>query len=93
MHGEIHQARRAPGDLQKALSEYDRLFTMLQELAGSDTLVIPSVGPMFGTMMDQAAIGVPPDVPTATNRPAAQVTSSNLPPMGTPCQLIPSGEY
>src|SRR5438105_408640 len=39
-----------------ALSEYDALLAMLEKLAGPDTLVIPSVGPMFGMMMDQAKI-------------------------------------
>ncbi|MCH2203774.1 MAG: dihydrodipicolinate synthase family protein [Fuerstiella sp.] len=38
------------------LSEYAELLEMLQTTAASDTLVIPSVGPAWGTMMDQAAI-------------------------------------
>ena len=33
------------------LSEYDQTLAMLEELAGPDTLVIPSAGPAFGTMM------------------------------------------
>lgn len=37
-----------------APSEYGRLLGMLAETAGADTLVIPSVGPAYGTMMDQA---------------------------------------
>ena len=34
-----------------ALAEFDALLSMLSELAGPDTLVIPSVGPMFGTRL------------------------------------------
>jgi dihydrodipicolinate synthase/N-acetylneuraminate lyase len=36
--------------------EYDELLAMLENAAGEQTLVIPSVGPTFGTMMDQAKI-------------------------------------
>ena len=39
-----------------ALSEYDQVLSMLAQLAGGDTLVIPSVAATFGTMMDQAKI-------------------------------------
>lgn len=39
-----------------ALSEYDALLTMLTEIAGKDTWVVPSLGPSFGMMMDQAKI-------------------------------------
>src|SRR5205809_1121713 len=39
-----------------ALSEYDQVLSMLEQLAGPDTLVIPSVAATFGTMMDQATI-------------------------------------
>src|SRR6478735_1537623 len=38
------------------LSEYDQTLAMLEDLAGQNTLVIPSAGPAFGTMMDQARI-------------------------------------
>ncbi len=38
------------------LSEYESLLGMLQEIAGEDTWMIPSVGPAYGTMMDQADI-------------------------------------
>ena len=37
------------------LSEYADLLQMLAEVSGDDTLVIPSAGPAYGTMMDQAA--------------------------------------
>ncbi len=38
------------------LSEYERLLQMLVDIAAPETLVIPSVGPAFGTMMDQAEV-------------------------------------
>ena len=38
------------------LSEYALLLHMLTEIAGQNTLMVPSVGPAFGTMMDQAEI-------------------------------------
>ncbi|MCA9077155.1 MAG: dihydrodipicolinate synthase family protein [Planctomycetaceae bacterium] len=48
-----------------ALSEYAELLTLLSEAAGADTLMIPSVGPAYGTMMDQAAFLRDFDFPTA----------------------------
>ena len=38
------------------LSEYALLMQMLTEIAGENTLIVPSVGPAYGTMMDQAQI-------------------------------------
>lgn len=38
------------------LSEYAMLLQTLTEIAGPNTLMVPSVGPAFGTMMDQAEI-------------------------------------
>src|SRR5437764_13384763 len=37
-----------------ALSEYDQVLGFLAQAAGADTWVIPSAGPAYGTMMDQA---------------------------------------
>jgi dihydrodipicolinate synthase/N-acetylneuraminate lyase len=37
-------------------SEFAWLLEMLQDIAGGDTLVVPSVGPAYGTMMDQADV-------------------------------------
>jgi dihydrodipicolinate synthase/N-acetylneuraminate lyase len=37
-------------------SEYESLLQMLCDLVGPDTLVIPSVGPAYGVMMDQAEL-------------------------------------
>ena len=36
--------------------EYDAVLSYLEQAAGERTLVIPSAGPAFGTMMDQAKI-------------------------------------
>jgi len=38
------------------VGEYARIVDMLAALAGPDTWILPSVGPDFGKMMDQAAI-------------------------------------
>ncbi len=37
-------------------SEFGWLLEMLQEVAAEETLVVPSVGPAYGTMMDQADV-------------------------------------
>jgi len=39
-----------------ALSEYAQVLDILQRAAGPETWIIPSVGPAFGTMMDQATM-------------------------------------
>ncbi len=39
-----------------SVTEYPAVLDMLEELAGSDTWIIPSVGPDFGKMLDQADI-------------------------------------
>jgi dihydrodipicolinate synthase/N-acetylneuraminate lyase len=39
-----------------AISEYHSLLRMFQELAPEDMWIVPSVGPMYGTAMDQAKI-------------------------------------
>lgn len=38
------------------MSEYARLLQVLTEIAGENTLVVPSVGPAFGMMMDQVEV-------------------------------------
>lgn len=48
-----------------ALSEYDALLTLLTELAPDDLWMVPSIGPMYGTAMDQAAILKQHQFPTA----------------------------
>ena len=59
-----------------ALSEYAELLQMLTDLAGENTLMIPSVGPAYGTMMDQAAILREFDFPTAMILPTRDVVTS-----------------
>jgi dihydrodipicolinate synthase/N-acetylneuraminate lyase len=58
-----------------ALSEYADLLTMLRESVREDTLVIPSVGPAFGLMMDQARILRDFDFPTAMLLPTNDPTT------------------
>jgi dihydrodipicolinate synthase/N-acetylneuraminate lyase len=53
------------------LYDYAELLDMLLELARDDSWVIPSVGPDFGKMMDQAAILRSRPFPTAMVLPAA----------------------
>ena len=45
--------------------EYGVILDFLEEAAGAETLVIPSAGPTFGTMMDQAKILKKHRFPTA----------------------------
>ena len=58
------------------LGEYDRVLTMLESAAGGDTLVIPSAGPAFGTMMDQAAVLRRHRFPTVMVLPQVGITTS-----------------
>jgi len=53
-----------------AVSEFESLLAFLAESAGNDTVVIPSVGPMYGTMMDQARILRATKFPTSMVLPA-----------------------
>lgn len=59
-----------------APSEYSSLLEMLTELAGENTLMIPSVGPAYGTMMDQAWLLREFDFPTAMILPTRDVVTS-----------------
>ncbi|MBC8354369.1 MAG: dihydrodipicolinate synthase family protein [Planctomycetes bacterium] len=59
-----------------ALSEYADLVDMLAENAGDESLVIPSVGPSYGTMMDQATILRDMPFPTAMILPTRDVVTS-----------------
>jgi dihydrodipicolinate synthase/N-acetylneuraminate lyase len=58
------------------LSEYDRVLSFLAEAAGADTLVIPSAGPAYGTMMDQAAVLRRHRFPTVMVLPQVGITTS-----------------
>lgn len=57
-------------------SEYHDLLNLIAEAAGDDTLVIPAVGPAFGTMMDQAAQLEASHFPTAMVLPMQGLTTS-----------------
>ena len=54
-------------------SEYASLLEMLEATAGKETLVIPSVGPSYGLMMDQAEILKSTRFPTAMVLPTKAV--------------------
>lgn len=58
-----------------AVSEYAELLEMLASIAAEESLVIPSVGPAFGTMMDQAAILRDFSFPTAMILPTRDVVT------------------
>ena len=58
-----------------ALAEYADTLVMLQENAGAETTIIPSVGPAFGTSLDQAAVLRDFDFPTAMVLPARDIAT------------------
>lgn len=58
-----------------APGEYAELLGMLRDVAGPDTLVIPSVGPGFGMMMDQARVLASHEFPAAMVLPTADPTT------------------
>ena len=57
------------------LAEYADTLVMLQENAGAETTIIPSVGPSFGTSLDQAAVLRDFDFPTAMVLPARDIAT------------------
>jgi dihydrodipicolinate synthase/N-acetylneuraminate lyase len=59
-----------------ALSEYEDILSQLADLAAEETLVIPAVGPAYGTMMDQAAILKYAKFPTVMVLPHQGLTTS-----------------
>lgn len=58
------------------LAEYAGTLDILAESAGPDTIVVPSVGPYFGTMMDQAPLLAERGFPTAMVLPTIAVSHS-----------------
>lgn len=58
------------------LSEYEALLAMLARIAGPDTLVIPSAGPAFGMLVDQARIIRRFSFPTVMVLPQQGITTS-----------------
>ncbi len=59
-----------------APSEYASILGSLAETAAENTLVIPSVGPAWGTMMDQAKLLADFDYPTVMVLPMQGLTTS-----------------
>lgn len=57
-------------------SEYARLLQMLTEIAAEETLVVPAVGPAYGTMMDQAEVLRDFDFPTVMILPARDIADA-----------------
>lgn len=55
------------------ISEYAGLLEMLQDVAADSTAIIPSAGPAYGTMMDQADILKHTEYPTAMVLPTTAV--------------------
>jgi dihydrodipicolinate synthase/N-acetylneuraminate lyase len=58
-----------------ALSEYEAVLDVLAENAAASTWVVPSIGPYFGTAMDQAAILARKKFPTAMLLPTLAVST------------------
>jgi dihydrodipicolinate synthase/N-acetylneuraminate lyase len=58
------------------LSEYDATLGFLAQAAGEGTLVIPSVGPAYGTLLDQARVLRGHKFPTAMVLPQQGITTS-----------------
>jgi dihydrodipicolinate synthase/N-acetylneuraminate lyase len=58
-----------------ALSEYDEVLGLLAQTAAGGTHVIPSVGPFYGTAMDQAEMIARHRYPTAMLLPTVAVSS------------------
>jgi dihydrodipicolinate synthase/N-acetylneuraminate lyase len=57
------------------LSEYEKLLQLLRDVASAKTLVIPSAGPAYGAMMDQAGVLREFDFPTAMILPQQGVST------------------
>lgn len=59
------------------LSEFASLLSTLEEIAAKETLIVPSVGPAFGTMMDQADVLKDFQFPTVMVLPQKEIADSN----------------
>jgi dihydrodipicolinate synthase/N-acetylneuraminate lyase len=55
------------------MSEYAELLTVLRKSASHSTLIVPSVGPSYGTMMDQVAVLKDFDFPTVMVLPQKEI--------------------
>jgi dihydrodipicolinate synthase/N-acetylneuraminate lyase len=59
------------------LSEYHEIAELITEAAGETTLVIPSVGPAYGLMMDQSRILADLEFPAAMILPQKEIATSD----------------
>jgi dihydrodipicolinate synthase/N-acetylneuraminate lyase len=59
-----------------SMKEFEVLLEMMMQLDADDCLMIPSVGPFFGTMMDQAKILRKYEFPTVMILPTRDMTTS-----------------
>jgi dihydrodipicolinate synthase/N-acetylneuraminate lyase len=57
-----------------SLAEYETVLDQLEDGAAADTLIIPAIGPFFGTAMDQADILMRRNFPTAMLLPTMAVS-------------------
>lgn len=57
-----------------SLSEYETVLDQLEAAAAADTLVVPSIGPYYGTAMDQVSILARKKYPTAMLLPTMAVS-------------------
>ncbi len=57
-------------------SEYAQLLQMLVETAAQETLIVPAVGPAYGTMMDQAEVLHDFDFPTVMILPQKDIADA-----------------
>lgn len=58
------------------MKEYGELLTMLRDLVAEQTLVVPAVGPSYGTMMDQVEILRDHEYPTAMVLPQKEIADA-----------------
>jgi dihydrodipicolinate synthase/N-acetylneuraminate lyase len=58
-------------------SEFEDVLRMLVGVCGANTMVVPSVGPSFGVMMDQAMVLRQFDFPTVMVLPQRDIADSN----------------
>ena len=58
------------------LGEYDEVLSMLADIAGPDTLVVPSAGPSYGLLLEQARVVRRHRFPTVMVLPQRGITTS-----------------
>ncbi len=58
-----------------SLAEYDAVLDAIESPAGADSVIVPSIGPYFGTALDQAALLSQRTFPTAMLLPTVAVST------------------